>query len=338
MTVAAAREEKVIMNIIILSGGSGKRLWPLTGEQRPKQFIKCLKRDDGTDESMLQRVYRQIREIYPDERITIAANARQTETIKSQIGGDADISAEPCGRDTFAAIALAAAYLTDVRGCSPDDPVVVCPSDFYGDATFFLLLDNLAKEVASGRCDLALIGKEPESPKTEYGYIVPSGKEAIADISEFVEKPDEQRAKELIEKGAMWNCGVFAFRIGFVLNALREATGTCDYRLVLESFESLPKLSFDHAIAEKDSCRKRVVRYAGAWRDIGSWSSLTAIMDERIHGDVTIADDCNNVTAINELEIPMLLMGLTDVVVTATKDGILVSSVEKSGDIKKYRS
>ena len=125
---------EINMNIIILSGGSGKRLWPLTGEQRPKQFIKCLKRDDGTDESMLQRVYRQIREIYPEERITIAANRAQTDVIKEQIGDAVDISAEPCGRDTFAAIALAAAYLHDERGVGRDEVAVVCPNGFCGDA------------------------------------------------------------------------------------------------------------------------------------------------------------------------------------------------------------
>ena len=199
MTVAAAREEKVIMNIIILSGGSGKRLWPLTNEQRSKQFIRCLKREDGERESMLQRVYRQIREIYPEERITIAANEAQTGVIREQIGDEADSSAEPGGRDTCAAIALAAAYLHDIKGVGRDETAVVCPSDFYGDPTFFLLLDNLENEVRSGRCDMALIGKNPEAVNTEYGYILPAGSEAISDVRAFIEKPDAGRAKEVIE-------------------------------------------------------------------------------------------------------------------------------------------
>ena len=343
MTVAAAREEKVIMNIIILSGGSGKRLWPLTNEQRSKQFIRCLKREDGERESMLQRVYRQIREIYPEERITIAANRAQTDVIKEQIGDAVDISAEPCGRDTFAAIALAAAYLHDERGVGRDEVAVVCPSDFYGDPTFFLLLDNLENEVRSGRCDLALIGKNPETVNTEYGYILPAGSEAISDVRAFVEKPDGSRAKEIIGRGALWNCGVFAFRIGFVLDKMQEIAGHSAYSEIIGGFEALPKISFDNAVVEKlfegndGRNRIRVVRYAGAWRDIGTWGAFTEIMDEPVQGNVVVSEDCENVSVINELDLPVMVLGVENIVVTATEEGILVAMKDKSDNIKEYK-
>ena len=330
------------MHIIILSGGSGKRLWPLTNEQRSKQFIRCLKREDGGKESMLQRVYRQIREIYPEERITIAANEAQTGVVREQIGNEADISAEPCGRDTFAAIALAAAYLTDVKGVARDEVAVVCPSDFYGDPTFFLLLDNLENEVRSGRCDMALIGKDPETVNTEYGYILPAGREAISDVRAFIEKPDSSRAKAAIDSGALWNCGVFAFRIGFVLDKMQEIAGHSEHARLLEAFAGLPKISFDNAVVEKlcegsaPQSRIRVVRYAGAWKDIGTWGAFTAIMDEPIQGNAIVADDCRGVSVINELDVPVMVMGMENTIVTATKEGILVAAKDKSDTIRKH--
>ncbi|MBO4416447.1 MAG: mannose-1-phosphate guanylyltransferase [Lachnospiraceae bacterium] len=334
------------MNIIILSGGSGKRLWPLTNQKRAKQFIKCLKREDGANESMLQRVYRQIRDIYPEELITVAANEAQKETIHEQIGKDVDISAEPCGRDTFAAIALATAYLTDIKGVRRDEPVVVCPSDFYGNGTFFLLLDNLAKEVASGRCDMALIGKEPKFANTEYGYILPAGREAISDIRAFAEKPDSTKAQELIDSGALWNCGVFAFKPEFVLKKMRELTGYDTYEQIINEYRNLPAISFDNAVVVKcaggkddkndHSVRMRVVRYTGTWHDIGSWNSLTSIMEEPLHGKIVISEECSNVSVINELGIPILLMGMEDAVVAATDEGILVANKEKCNDIRRY--
>ena len=330
------------MHIIILSGGSGKRLWPLTNEQRSKQFIRCLKREDGGKESMLQRVYRQIREIYPEERITIAANEAQTGVIREQIGDEADISAEPCGRDTFAAIALAAAYLADVKGVARDEVAVVCPSDFYGDPTFFLLLDNLENEVRSGRCDLALIGKNPEAVNTEYGYILPAGSEASADVRAFIEKPDADRAKEVIETGALWNCGVFAFRIGFVLDRMQEKAGCAEYARILEAFAELPKISFDNAVVEKlcggdaAQSRIRVVRYSGAWHDIGSWATFSAIMDEPIQGKVMLDEACHDVSVINETEFQILVMGMENAIVTATDRGILVASKNKTDGIRRF--
>lgn len=328
------------MHIIILSGGSGKRLWPLTNEQRSKQFIRCLKREDGERESMLQRVYRQIREIYPEERITIAANEAQTGVIREQIGDEADISAEPCGRDTFAAIALAAAYLHDIKGVGRDETAVVCPSDFYGDPTFFLLLDNLENEVRSGRCDMALIGKNPEAVNTEYGYILPAGSEAISDVRAFIEKPDAGMAKEVIEQGALWNCGVFAFRIGFVLDKMQEIAGCAEYARMLEGFAGLPKISFDNAVVEKlcecdaAQSRIRVVRYTGAWRDIGTWGAFTEIMDEPVQGNVITDETCRNVSVINEMDVPVMIMGMENTIITATKNGILVAAVDKTDNIR----
>ena len=117
------------MNIILLSGGSGKRLWPLSNDVRSKQFIKIFRTPEGDYASMVQRVYRQIRRADPEARITIAAPRTQVSAIHNQLGQDTAISVEPCRRDTFPAIALAAAYLHDVGGAPENEAVVICPVD-----------------------------------------------------------------------------------------------------------------------------------------------------------------------------------------------------------------
>lgn len=119
------------MNIILLSGGSGKRLWPLSNDIRSKQFIKIFKKEDGTYESMVQRVYRQIKKVDTDATVTIATGKTQVSAIHNQLGEDVGISVEPCRRDTFPAIALATAYLVDVMHVAPSESVVVCPVDPY---------------------------------------------------------------------------------------------------------------------------------------------------------------------------------------------------------------
>ena len=123
------------MNIILLSGGSGKRLWPLSNDIRSKQFIKIFKREDGGLESMVQRVYRQIRKVDKEANVIIATSKSQVSLIHNQLGDNVGISVEPCRRDTFPAIVLATAYLHDIMGISGEEPVVVCPVDPYVDVS-----------------------------------------------------------------------------------------------------------------------------------------------------------------------------------------------------------
>ena len=115
------------MNIILLSGGSGKRLWPLSNDIRSKQFIKIFQKKDGTYESMVQRIYRQIKETDETAKVTIATSRAQISAIHNQLGEGVHISPEPCRRDTFPAMALSAAHLTDIQGIDPEESVVVCP-------------------------------------------------------------------------------------------------------------------------------------------------------------------------------------------------------------------
>ena len=141
------------MNIILLSGGSGKRLWPLSNDIRSKQFIKFFKTADGSYESMAQRIYRQIRSADLGAAITIAAPKAQLSILRNQLGEGISISVEPCRRDTFPAIALATAYLHDVQGISEDEPVVVCPVDPYVDDAYFAVLKEMCEQAGRGEAD-----------------------------------------------------------------------------------------------------------------------------------------------------------------------------------------
>ncbi len=323
------------MNLVLLSGGSGQRLWPLSNDVRSKQFIKIFHRADGQLESMVQRVYRQIREVDPEASVTIATAKSQVSAIHNQLGEDVGISVEPCRRDTFPAIALSAAYLRDVRGISEDAPVVVCPVDPYVDNDYFEALKALNDRAAVSDANLVLMGIEPTYPSEKYGYIIPKGKEAVSKVSMFKEKPTQEVARSYISQGALWNGGVFAFRLGYVLNRAHELLDFEDYEDLFRKYDTLKKISFDYAVVEHEP-KIEVMRFSGTWKDLGTWNTLTEAMDSSAVGEALFNENCRNVHVINELDVPILCMGLKDVVVSASPNGILVSDKEQSSYIKPY--
>lgn len=324
------------MNIILLSGGSGKRLWPLSNDVRSKQFLKVLRSDTGEYESMVQRVYRQIKAAAPEASVTIATGKKQVSSIVNQLGDRVSICVEPARRDTFPAIALAVAHLASEKGVGRDEAVVVCPVDPYAEARYFEALNTLAGAAAAGRENLCLLGVKPTYPSEKYGYIMPekSG-ETFKSVHSFKEKPTVAQAEEYIREGALWNCGVFAFRMGYMLDIIEKRCGATDYWELYRRYEGLEKTSFDYAVVEKEpsiAC----LEYGGMWKDIGTWNTLAEEMAAPTIGRVEMDDHCEGTTVINELNIPLLCMGLKDVVVAASGDGILVSDRERSSYIKSH--
>lgn len=320
------------MNLILLSGGSGKRLWPLSNDVRSKQFIKIFKKSDGTYESMVQRVYRQLKSVDPESQVTIATSGKQVSAIKNQLGPEVGISIEPCRRDTFPAIALATAYLADVQNVSRMEYVVVCPVDPYVSEEYFKSLKELETE-ARKQDGIMLMGMEPTYPSAKYGYIIPKTAEHISKVDTFKEKPSEEVAAEYIKQGALWNGGIFAYRIGYILDKTKEITGFDSYRDLFDNYDALTKISFDYAVVEKEknlSC----MRFSGEWKDLGTWNTLTEAMEEPVIGKGTLSENCENVHIINELDVPVIAMGLKDIVIASSPDGILVSDKEQSSYIK----
>lgn len=323
------------MHIILLSGGSGKRLWPLSNNVRSKQFIKLFKNENGKYESMVQRVYRQIQTVNSDMEVTIATSKSQVSAIRNQLGNKVSICLEPCRRDTFPAIALAAAYLKDVQGLSEEDCVAVCPVDPYVDNTYYQTVQKLEKIVKEGQSNLVLMGIEPTVPSEKYGYIIPVDKNEISRVAKFTEKPDTETAKEYIKQGALWNAGVFAFKLGYLLNKAHELIDFVDYADLFKKYDTLTKISFDYAVVEKEP-NIQVLRYAGQWKDVGTWNMMAEVMADKTKGDVILDDTCKDTNVVNELNIPILCMGCEDMVVAASEDGILVSTKERSGYMKPY--
>lgn len=323
------------MNIILLSGGSGKRLWPLSNDVRSKQFIKIFKKEDGLYESMVQRVYRQIKTVDTDASVVVATSKSQVSSIHNQLGDDVGICVEPCRRDTFPAIALACSYLKDVQKIDINEPVVVCPVDPYVEDDYFKALQDLSTEAVNSSSNLVLMGIEPTYPSEKYGYIIPSDKEKVSKVLSFKEKPTKEVAEEYIKKGALWNGGVFAFKLKYVLEKAHELIDFTDYDDLFSKYDSLTKISFDYAVVEHEK-EIEVIRFKGMWKDLGTWNTLTEAMEENIVGKGELNNTCKNVHIINEMDTPILAMGLHDVVISASPEGILVSDKEQSSYIKPF--
>ena len=217
------------MNVILLSGGSGKRLWPLSNELRSKQFLKLFCNESGNYESMVQRVYRQIREVDSNAFITIATAESQVSALKNQLGDKIDISVEPKRKDTFPAIALATLYLYDIKHVAEDEVVIVSPIDPYVDIKYFESFKELERITYSSDFNLSLIGIEPTYPSEKYGYIIPYSQGKISLVRRFKEKPTENKALEYINEGALWNGAVFAFKIKYLLKIVKKYFGISSF-------------------------------------------------------------------------------------------------------------
>ena len=323
------------MNIVLLSGGSGQRLWPLSNEIRSKQFIKIFHRQDGMLESMVQRVYRQIRTVDPGAEITVATSRSQVSALHNQLGENIGISVEPCRRDTFPAIALAASYLYDIRGVSRKEAIVVCPVDPYVEVDYFRALEELGNYAAQSEANLVLMGIEPTYPSEKYGYIIPEEADQVSKVSVFKEKPDQRTAEKYISQGALWTGGVFAFKLDYVLKRAHELIDFTDYEDLYRKYDSLKKISFDYAVVEHEPYIE-VMRFSGMWKDLGTWNTLTEAMDSQIVGEALYNETCENLHVINELNVPVLCMGLKNIVVSASPEGILVSDKQQSSYIKPF--
>ena len=323
------------MNIIVLSGGSGKRLWPLSNDIRSKQFIKLFKDDDGNYESMVQRVYRQIISVDENAQVTIATGKSQVSAIRNQLGDRVSICVEPCRRDTFPAIALATAFLKYETGLSEEDCVAVCPVDPYVDKTYYEAVKKLEFMVRDGTANLSLMGIKPTYPSEKYGYIIPSSKGDVSQVKEFKEKPNREAAKQYIAQGALWNAGVFAFRLGYLLDKAHSMIKFTDYWDLYAKYETLTKISFDYAVVEKEPSIQ-VMRYSREWKDVGTWNMMAEVMEDKTKGKAVMDETCVNTNIINELNIPVLCMGCKDLIVAVGRDGILVSDKERSGHMKPY--
>jgi mannose-1-phosphate guanylyltransferase len=323
------------MQIILLSGGSGKRLWPLSNEIRSKVFLKLLPSEDGRRQSMIQRVCGQLDKVGLLPSTTIITNKSQVEITHNHIGEQIPIIAEPYKRGTFMAIGLAASYLYSQLQADVDETICVIPVDSFVESEFYELLCQLPGILAQSGADLALIGAIPNRPSSQYGYIVPkiTGGKDYWHVSTFVEKPSEQIAVSLIKENALWNCGVFAFSLSFMLACLVNKGLPTEYKDLLDRYELFSETSFDEEVVEKIQ-HAVVVPYDKAWRDLGDWRILTNYLEHDVIGHGQISADSLHTHLINELMYPIHVIGVSNIIVAASPDGILVANKNKSNQIK----
>ncbi len=320
-------EARLCMNnhIILLSGGSGTRLWPLSTPEKSKQFLHLIPDGSGGEISMLSRMYQQLTRVLPSSHVVVATSEQQVPLIREELSQDIEVVPEPCRRNTFAAIALALRYLRDVSKAAQEDNVVVLPVDVFTEERYFHVVREMLETVALQPERVTLMGITPTYPATRYGYILPDGR--------FREKPDEETARYLVEEGALWNGGVFAFNLGMMLSITEGRLKRGDYTELLETYAQQKSISFDYEVLEHLD-EVAVVPYTGAWNDIGTWDALLSEIGPQKKGPAAIYRS-SNTSVLNETSLPVITLGTRDLAVIVSESGILVSDIGSSVHLKE---
>ncbi|NLI92085.1 MAG: hypothetical protein GX434_07685 [Peptococcaceae bacterium] len=268
------------MKLLLLSGGSGKRLWPLSNDSRSKQFLKVLKNKENEYESMVQRVWAQLKSLHLSDDTYIATGKTQVDMIQNQLGTEVKMIVEPERRDTFPAIALACAFLNSVEKVNSDEIVAVVPVDPNMQEGIFYYVKKLERMLKETGANIALVGVVPAYPSEKSAYIIPAPfdkNKICARVSRFTKEPTQEEAQIFINQGALWNCGVFAFRMRYILSLLKKKGFSNKYENLLEQYSNLPKNSFDYEVVEKES-KITVLKYSGEGKDFDDASGCKPLV------------------------------------------------------------
>ncbi len=321
-----------------MSGGAGSRLWPLSSQSMPKQFIPLFQREGDQMESILQRNARLMLQRFETTDIFISSGIEHVQEIRRCLPWEPSIIVEPERRDTFPSICLSSLYLMSVMQLPEDELVCFCPADLYVDHPFVDRIADTSVQTDWSQVSIALLGIQPTEPLEKYGYIIPKGEAALIDgktraIERFVEKPSKTEAAALIAEGALWNSGVFIFPLSFIKQYLQHKGYPITYQAFLAHYKELPKISFDYEVLEKTE-RAGVISFEGCWSDIGSWDRLIDTIGLPHIGNAVITKDTGNVHVINTTPTPVICMGVSDLIVVLTEQGCLVTSRDTCDDIK----
>ncbi|SFM19696.1 mannose-1-phosphate guanylyltransferase/mannose-6-phosphate isomerase [Methylobacterium pseudosasicola] len=344
----------IVIHPMILCGGTGTRLWPASRESMPKQFARLVDAKTSTFQASLERVADA--SVFAKPTVIASAEARFIVAEQcGQCGIAADIVLEPQGRDSAAAVAVAALHAAAI---DPQAVVLIMAADHVVPDTQ-AFVDAVKAAAIGARAGYTMtLGIEPTRPASDYGYIrrgapIPEAQGA-ARVEKFVEKPDRAGAEALIADGALWNSGYFLFRADLMLAeleafvpdvldaaraALDAAVTDLDFvRLDGEAFARAPKTSIDYAVMER-TARAGVLPVSFPWSDVGTWDAVWQVLDHdaegnAVRGRVSLIGTKNSLVH-SQGEGLTAVVGLEDVVVVSTPDAVLVASKARSGEVKQ---